>query len=121
MPKRQCLVCGALSNQTRCSAHQLLDMRPPPAARGYDSDWRRLSKLARTLQPWCSDCGSLTDLTADHLRWPATSLDDVDVVCRACNSRRGARRSTRGTTPDETARLRTLAIPTGTDLLGWIR
>ena len=24
-----------------------------------------------------------------HLRWPARSLDDVQVLCRRCNSRKG--------------------------------
>ncbi len=65
-------------------------------ALGYDSKWRRLSKRARQLQPWCSDCHSTEDLTADHLRWPALSLADIDVVCRSCNSKRGAIRGPGG-------------------------
>jgi 5-methylcytosine-specific restriction endonuclease McrA len=58
--------------------------------RGYDRRWFRLSKQARRLQPWCSDCGSPDDLTGDHLRWPARTLADVDVLCRSCNSSKGA-------------------------------
>jgi hypothetical protein len=38
------------------------------------------------------DCGTTEDLTGDHLRWPARTLADVEVVCRSCNSRRGALR-----------------------------
>lgn len=63
--------------------------------RGYDHAWRRLSKEARRLQPWCMDCGATEDLTADHLRWPARSLADVEVTCRSCNSKRGALRKNR--------------------------
>lgn len=59
-----------------------------------------MSKRARRLQPWCSDCGSVEDLTTDHsvAAWErkdagkAIRLEDVDVVCRSCNSRRGRAR-----------------------------
>lgn len=118
-PKRQCIECGRISDASRCERHRLPDRRPSPAARGYDSQWRKLSTLARSIQPWCSDCGATTDLTADHLRWPARSLDDVDVVCRACNSRRGPARTTGGI-PDETGDASTLVQPLETDLLGGI-
>lgn len=57
--------------------------------RGYDARWQRLSRLARRMQPFCSDCGCPDDLTADHLRWPARTLKDVDVLCRPCNSSKG--------------------------------
>lgn len=68
--------------------------------RGYDARWQRLSKRARKLQPFCSDCGSPEDLTADHTieAWrryeqgKAIRLKDIDVVCRRCNSERGEAR-----------------------------
>jgi len=45
------------------------------------------------VQPFCTDCGhwgsNANPLTTDHLRWPARTLADVDVVCRSCNSKRG--------------------------------
>lgn len=86
-----CIVCGEPSPASRCDEHAI---KPKPRSktttqRGYDSRWRRLSERARRLQPWCSDCNTTEDLTTDHLRWPARTLDDVDVVCRSCNSRRG--------------------------------
>ncbi len=62
------------------------------ARRGYGYAWRRLSAQARREHPWCMDCGTPDDLTADHLRWPARTLADVEVVCRSCNSSRGALR-----------------------------
>lgn len=71
--------------------------------RGYDARWDRLSKRARQLQPFCLDCGSSSDLTADHTpaAWKRVEdgksirLSDVDVVCRECNGKRGAARGER--------------------------
>lgn len=59
--------------------------------------WQRLSKRARALQPFCSDCGSTSDLQADHtpqawarvLSGKAIRLQDVQVVCGECNRQRG--------------------------------
>lgn len=106
---RPCLDCGVIvetkrDSKTGARCWRCRDIRkydyPPqrgerlnglsPSARGYDSRWNRLSKQARREQPFCSDCGSPEDLTADHLRWPARSLEDVDVLCRPCNSAKGA-------------------------------
>lgn len=69
-------------------------------ARGYDNAWGRLSQRARRLQPFCLDCGSPHDLTCDHspTAWQRKAegkpirLEDIDVVCRSCNSARGAAR-----------------------------
>lgn len=68
--------------------------------RGYDNTWARLSKRARKLQPFCEDCGSEDDLTSDHTEdaWTRREagkvlrLQDIAVVCRRCNSERGAAR-----------------------------
>lgn len=88
-----CLICGRPAIGSRCSTHALPPRsRPSPSQRGYDYKWQALSRLARALSPICADCGALDDLTADHLRWPAYTLDDVEVVCRRCNSARGALR-----------------------------
>ena len=118
LPK-PCLVCGEPAEGTRCPDHQQPD-RPArthalsPARRGYDAAWRKLSARARRLQPWCTDCGATDDLTTDHSpeAWrrhdtgKPIRLQDVDVVCRSCNSRRGPAR-TRGegapATPDTAA------------------
>lgn len=69
-------------------------------ARGYDAAWSRLSARARRAQPFCEDCGREDDLTTDHspAAWQRRErglpirLEDVAVVCRACNSARGAAR-----------------------------
>lgn len=68
--------------------------------RGYGAAWRRLSRRARRLQPWCSDCGRTDELTADHSpeAWRRVALgkpvrlEDIDVVCRWCNADRGPAR-----------------------------
>jgi hypothetical protein len=103
MPRRECLDCRRLTTGTRCPhctaelEHKRDQARGNSAARGYDGQWRQLVKLAITAQPWCTDCGVTREqaraqgnpLTGDHLRWPAVTLDDVDVCCRRCNSIRG--------------------------------
>ena len=101
MTMRPCLDCGEPTIAARCTSCEArrqtrIDTeRGTPTERGYDSRWQKLSRAARRLQPWCTDCGTSDDLTTDHLRWPARTLDDVDVVCRPCNSRRGPVRTLR--------------------------
>lgn len=92
---RPCLECGELSPWSRCAEHAR-----SREARGYDDRWQRLSRKVRQLQPFCSDCGSTEDLTADHTpeawrrkaRGLPIRLKDIAVVCRSCNSKRGAAR-----------------------------
>lgn len=68
--------------------------------RGYGTAWRKLSERARRMQPWCSHCGSHDDLTADHTpqAWERHEagkpirLQDIDVLCRSCNSEKGRAR-----------------------------
>ena len=77
--------------------------RGKTAARGYGARWQRLSRRARALQPFCSDCGSPDDLTTDHSieAWKrheqgkSIRLQDIDVVCNRCNAERGAARGER--------------------------
>lgn len=106
MTLRPCLECGTPADQSRCpdctAEHQRAqpDRKTPAAARGYDWTWTKLSKRARKLQPFCSDCGATADLQADHSpeAWErkATGLPlrlaDIDVVCGPCNRTRGAQR-----------------------------
>jgi len=100
---KPCLVCGEVSEGRRCPAHTpsaTALRRSSAQERGYDAEWQRLSRRARRLQPWCSDCGTEEGLTADHLpsawdrkaRGLVLRLEDVDVVCGPCNVRRGSSR-----------------------------
>ncbi|PWD42255.1 hypothetical protein ACN93_15110 [Gordonia paraffinivorans] len=103
-----CLACGEPTDGPRCGpcAYELeqITERPTREQRGYDKRWRRLSERARKLQPFCEDCGATTDLTADHspeawrrrARGLAVRLQDVAVVCQACNNRRGRARPSPG-------------------------
>ena len=92
---RPCLGCGTkISSGSRCDNCTLTKAKT--AARGYDARWQHLARQAVRHHPWCTDCGTPdtpdNPLTGDHLRWPALTLADIEVVCRRCNSRRGARR-----------------------------
>ena len=100
---RPCIVCGEPSEETRCwTCARSHDTKPSARLRGYDGAWDKLSQRARRLQPFCTDCGTREDLTADHSEtaWErhdaglAIRLEDIEVVCRPCNGRRGAARPT---------------------------
>lgn len=101
-----CSDCGALTAAARCANCKPRETKKSATRRGYDAAWQRLSTRARRLQPWCSDCGAVDDLTVDHSKdaWEARgsgreiTLDMVTVVCRPCNSRRGQARDL-GTRP----------------------
>lgn len=105
-----CLDCGEPAPATRCPDCQterearVTAAKGSATARGYGSAWQRLSARARRLQPFCLDCGTADDLTSDHLVWPARTLADVEVVCRPCNSRRGAVRGAKGRGPNPEVR-----------------
>lgn len=117
MTMRPCLDCGEPSAGPRCPEHTTrphrVDRKPHAAARGYDHQWTLLSRRARRMQPWCTDCGGAEDLQGDHLpsAWERKAaglpirLQDVDVVCGHCNRARGAARgqksntTTRGAAP----------------------
>ena len=97
-----CIDCGTPSPTTRCPEHTKPDLRGTATQRGYDSKWAALSRRARRLQPFCTDCGARDDLTVDHSpeAWARKNaglvirLQDVDVCCRSCNSKRGRARPT---------------------------
>ena len=108
--KTPCIDCGAIADNTRCSAcstkHETarqrgrVQVKKSSTERGYGSTWRRLSERARQLQTFCSDCGATNDLQADHTpeAWKRYEkglpirLSDIDIVCGPCNRTRGAAR-----------------------------
>lgn len=108
MTLRPCTVCGEPTAKPRCPEHA--HSKPGSTARGYDASWKRLSKRARRLQPFCLDCGSSEDLQADHSpeawerkeRGLPIRLQDISVRCGECNRKAGAARGdavTRGDDP----------------------
>jgi 5-methylcytosine-specific restriction endonuclease McrA len=89
----RCLDCGARTKGSRCSACQARRSaaRGTTTQRGYGAAHQRRARRAIALQPWCSICGSATDLTADHITPLARGghpLGPLRVLCRRCNSRR---------------------------------
>jgi 5-methylcytosine-specific restriction protein A len=98
---KPCIQCGEPSEQSRCHDHRPKAAAQPSAhQRGYDYRWTQLSKRARRMQDFCTDCGSTDDLTVDHSpeAWAAKAagktikLSMLQVLCRSCNSRKGAAR-----------------------------
>jgi len=112
---KPCIECGVPSEASRCPEDTRARHRERTSARarGYDGRHDRLSKWARKLQPWCSDCLGTEDLTLHHseeawrrheARKPAR-LTDYEVLCGPCNNRRGSPRSLprpTGETPPDT-------------------
>lgn len=108
MTMRPCIECGEPSDNERCDEHRIPRRDKPNGGRhilnarqrGYDGLWDKLSKRARKLQPFCSDCGATHDLQADHSEeaWKRKAagkpirLQDIDVLCGPCNRKRGAAR-----------------------------
>lgn len=102
-----CLNCGEPSEQNYCAEH-LVETRKAQrskktgsaSARGYDARWARLSRKARKLQPFCTDCGATEDLQLDHSpeAWEryysgkVIRLCDTTVLCGPCNRARGQAR-----------------------------
>lgn len=105
MTMSPCLTCGQPCTGPRCTEHTV-----DATLRGYDASWKRLSKRARRLQPFCQTCGSTEDLQCDHTpeAWARKAagktirLSDVQVLCGPCNRDAGAARgpsATRGGAP----------------------
>jgi 5-methylcytosine-specific restriction endonuclease McrA len=82
----RCLRCRRLTRRVggRC------EHCSKTTARGYGHEHQERARLAIAEQPWCSICGSTTDLTADHI---VPIIDGglhgpLQVLCRSCNSKR---------------------------------
>lgn len=96
---KPCLNCGTLAKQTRCPSCSVRyarlreRARPTRSERGYNAEWQRLSKLLRTIQPYCSRCKATKDLTVDHIiplsAGGSTVESNLQVLCRKCNSSKG--------------------------------
>lgn len=107
MTARPCIECGVVCIDTRCDVCEMMHgrrierRRGSARERGYTTTWDRLSRRARRLQPFCTDCQSPEDLQLDHLpqAWARQAQGrglrlgiDVEVVCGDCNRKRGAAR-----------------------------
>lgn len=104
MTLRPCLDCGEPSQGSRCPEHAGLERKATARERGYDARHDALSRRARRLQPFCTDCGTAEDLQLHHLpiAWERKAagkvirLVDVVVLCGEHNRDAGP---ARGGTP----------------------
>lgn len=96
---RLCLRCGKATSAIRkehrpvlCDACRRAWERERNEARPwYEGTWPRLRRRALALQPWCTRCGSRTDLEVDHVE--GRTLDEgLQVLCRRCHQLKGANR-----------------------------
>lgn len=102
---KSCLRCGAPSPSSYCPEHtpKTWNHREGSSrSRGYSTSWDKLSRRARRLQPFCTDCGATDDLQLDHTprTWELIDAgktprlkDTGGVVCGPCNRRRGSGRN----------------------------
>jgi hypothetical protein len=85
------------TNRRRCSRHALIFDANRQAKRGglYQGDYPARARAQRQAQPFCSVCGSTTDLTADHV-YAGVVDSPLRTLCRGCNAARANRaRATR--------------------------
>jgi 5-methylcytosine-specific restriction endonuclease McrA len=96
----RCLRCGRLAKRSPCERCP----RPSAHARGLGRDWARRSRAAiaawvNRYGPTCPGYGrpshtvAVAELTGDHRIPRARGGHDgpIDVLCRECNGRKGAR------------------------------
>src|SRR5690625_1082517 len=92
-----CPECGSVFSRQDSSAY-CTDCKPrrdyftrtkTTHERGYNERWNRLSRKARELQPFCSDCGTMDDLTADHteLAWQRFDAGKSKIGRASCRER----------------------------------
>ena len=86
-----CIDCGTLADATRCDDCRTRANRVKKAKRPdlHTAAWRKLRAEAISAQPWCTRCRATGDLTLDHVVAGST-VGGVQVLCRPCNSSKGA-------------------------------
>jgi hypothetical protein len=99
MVSRAC-ICGRVipAEWKRCEACGRQNLRTVAAQRGYGAAHQRRSRAVIAAYSSCELCGASEDLTADHVTAMVTAmvnggdpLGPLRVLCRSCNSRRGAK------------------------------
>jgi len=94
--------CPNLTSGTYCDRHAELYTRPSAKERGYNSDWRRRSKLFLKAYPLCVECLKLNKLTPStvvyhiipHCGDPVLMWDETDnwqALCESCHNKKTRR------------------------------
>lgn len=98
MTARPCLTCGdVIASGSHCRECQPIDnTRDKTSAHWNTGRWKNLSKRLRRQSPFCETCSSTAHLQVDHIL-PITDyveltyeVENLRVLCRTCNGRRGA-------------------------------
>lgn len=90
--------CGRITPNRRCPEHQRMWEASRRRA-DYGASWRKLQARAIREHPWCANCltGGSPDnpLTGDHItpwrRGGRNERGNIQVLCKRCNSSKGAR------------------------------
>ena len=96
MLNRPCIDCNKITRSTRCIECKRIKerQRATPEQRGYDYEWRKLSKAFRKENPFCVICGTNIDLTTDHIVSKAKGglsiWSNLQTLCRNHNSEKGS-------------------------------
>jgi 5-methylcytosine-specific restriction protein A len=122
-----CTVCGVVTSRasSRCTDHARQSNRSRPNALYSKRAWQRLS--ARVLRAWRGEHGNwcpgyqrhahrASDLTVDHVVPLAAGgapfdIGNCAVLCRSCNSTKGASDADRGSPHAGSALLEDRALP----------
>jgi 5-methylcytosine-specific restriction protein A len=97
----RCLDCGTPCTPTRdargrCRTCYLRGQRLRNAVRThYTGHWPSIRRALLAAHPWCENCRAYEDLTVDHIipvaQGGSHARHNLQVLCRPCNSRKGAR------------------------------
>ena len=101
MNLKVCIDCGALGEGTRCPDCQserdrrVNLQRGGANARGYTRQWQTKAATVRRQEPACTVCGTILDLTTDHIIPKVAGGTDaranLTTLCRPCNGQKGGR------------------------------
>ena len=94
--------CPNLTNNTYCDKHAELYTRPSAHDRGYNSKWRRRSKLFLKSHPLCEEClkqnmltpSTVVDHIVPHRGDPVLMWDEANnwqALCKRCHDKKTRR------------------------------
>jgi len=91
--------CSNLTNDTYCNEHSKIHQRPSAQERGYDSRWRKRSKLFLKAYPLCVEClkqnkitpSTVVDHIIPHSGDPVLMWDEANnwqALCKRCHDKK---------------------------------